>query len=642
MGVLLWGLSLVLAGPTSGEDWQLLDQSESMPAYPQEHPHGFQNEIPRERCFVFHSALMPCGEDWQASPGSNLGYALEELRSRMKSGDLLKLVTDGRFTDHLPIARSMDGVQIHWVRVNSSPGFWLHRPPLVPENGRLILRASLPGANLDKGKLFLSTEPSFQVDPLGVMGRADGDIDIPVVVNELPDGGGVLRLSWLEGNQERTAETKLFPSGTLRVHSNWKLTEDWVQWAHSTVADIHCYRPPFPSAEVIQNLLRTGLVVLLISNESDDWTKLKLQGLELFGHHPPKEPWLFLLDISGSMAHDALRGAQEALLSFVELFPETARPQLWTFSESLGGPFQVVKGSQFMFEPHGPSQLAHAIRGVLNSGAQGEKIILLSDGYATDEPQDSWESLGDQLRQRFGTVECIPLGSEPNFGLYQALAGSGHPPNGSNIKERIHALSRNAIGPAFPVQGIAVSLPAELGLNATRISLSGSPLAEVWMEDSQGSAVLSHRNFSGGQLLGLAADPDDSWLPLLEVFRASNTLEDLELLANYLETTSPAMGWAVQLENGSILPFERMDSVSWRAGPIPDGQAVQLKSPQGQLTWHLPPTRTEWDSPHEFSQWMASLRNSSSRRFPFGVFFIGFLCVIFSAWLQYRRGAGMV
>ncbi len=625
----------------AGQDWRLMDRSQSVSSLPSIHPHGLESSVPPERCFVFGERVNLCSNFEEEANQSQLGKALRELRTRMENGDELKVYTDGISTDSLPDISLLDGIRIQWERLPAARALLIHRPPLIPSSGQFVLRGKLPSTNLDRGELLLDSESSLNLRNGALQLSANGEFQLPLEVSTLPPNGALLRMQWREKERNWEAETHLVPAGSVRVASNFHWQDSQSVFVPPEEADLFCYRDPFPPFSELRDSLESGVDVLLISKKREEWVLAMEAELGLFQIGDPSRPWVILLDTSGSMAPHALEEARNAMASLTFSFSKENRPQIWTFSDGLRGPFKLEELLQNLPSPHGPTLLAKSLVGLLAQGAEGERFLLFSDGNSGDQPESSWEQLGAELRERFNRVECVPLGNDANEVVCAALEGveSNYSDGRGPFLERSSPLAH---GDAFPVSAAPVSLPQRLSLNMERPRFRLATQGRLLMQGQMGEAVLVERQVGAGRLLGLAADPSDTWTPVLHHLRGSETLGAVARKGNYFQTYSQALNWAVVTSTGKRIPFECTRIGLWEAGPLQDNRSYRLLSPQGKSFPLLGMSTREWGSSNPFQELFVELEREAVLPWNPTLLFLGVLCFLFSARAQKLFGEGMV
>ncbi|MFQ5749352.1 MAG: hypothetical protein ACE5H3_07850, partial [Planctomycetota bacterium] len=626
LSILLWALALFPPRSWSGREFLLVDASGSAG--------GLSTALERARAypavgtvFLFARELIPFSgeEPGRMEEGSSaLGKALRLLRPRLRQGDRLTVLTDGRVTDELPPVPEWSGIPVRWETLPPRPRIAaLDLPPSWPPGDLLHGTILLAEGDTAEGTLQVEARPPGCLEAVTSFPEGPGRLALTLRSSRAPESGLSLKFTWIQGPFRSEREAFLGPSGRVPF---WSPSELLLRAAAGS-------RTLFPvaresaRAESLQGLegfprnrlgeeLDSGWVVILASPRAADWLELPA-ALRPFRPAPPAgETLVVLLDRSGSMAAGALDQAREAIRAWAGWWPESAPFQVIPFgagAEEALDP-RTAEGRIRLegLTPFGPTLLGGVLGKLAASLEPGTRLVVLSDGHSPP-PRAGWEALAVRLEEAGIEIHAVPAGEDADREILRALGGDLVPAGGDLFHRFAQGLefSRvSGIGEAHPAASSLFTLPESSPRLGPRDRLQAAPGAEPLLLDSSGATVAAALRIGTGLLIGLAAKPALEWgeafAPLCREFWGSPRLERSQ---GFLLLRGEGRAWQARLVRArgeaEWIPFDPQKVDLWKAGPFPGGSALEVRGPEG-WTGRLPADRTgeEEGDPQAWKEWI--------------------------------------
>ncbi len=499
LAVLCWAAALLLPGArraAAPEHW-LVDVSASLgpdfdeaafvadPRTPDAAGFAAARAEGRVRFFARSVATLPTEAGVEESA---LGRALAATLGDLGAGARLRVWTDGRATDPLPLALAPGPVVVEAVFAPPRPRLVdLAAPAAWPADGRVRVRFRIVGTASGAGGGLVVGSAGLPVELTGLRPLGGGRYEAELRAPRPAEGPTTLRLEWVADDGSRAVRTL-----ALRPH-------------HDAAA------PPRVSARDLGAtdlaFLRAGGVLIAAAPRLGDWLAAPA-ALRAFRAASEAPPLVVLLDRSGSMDGGPLDTARTFLEAAAAAWPADAPFLVRPFADVVEAPFDPRtpggRARLHALAAFGPTRPDRALAEVLEATGDEVALLLVSDGRFPEAP-------GPELRARLGgrRIWCVAVGPDADR---DALAAVGELVAGDDLGDRLAAalgaVAGRGSGPGRALPGVSLPVPDPLPLVGRRDRMRAAAGAETLAVDGGGGAVLVALRVGAGLLLAVAASVD--------------------------------------------------------------------------------------------------------------------------------------
>jgi len=566
---------------------------------------------------------------------SALGHALRLLRPRLRRGDRLTVLTDGRVTDELPPVPEWSGILVRWERLPPRPRIAaLDLPPSWPPGDLLQGAILLADGDASEGTLQVEARPPGFLEAVRSIPEGPERLTLTLRSSRAAESGLSLKFTWIQGPFRSEREAFLGPSGRVPF---WSPSGPLLRAAAGS-------RALFPvgagiaraeslqdfeelSVDVLGKELDSGWVVILASPRAVDWLKLPASWRPFRPAPRGRKGLVVLLDRSGSMEAGALDQARNAIRAWAGWWPENAPFQVIPFAAGADEGFDPrTVGGRTRLEgltPFGPTLLGDVLGKLAASLEPGTRLVVLSDGHSP-APAAGWKALSARIEEAGIEIHAVPAGEGTDRKVLQALGGDVVPAGGDLFQRfsRGLALSRVEGGSqAHPAASSLFTLPGSSPVLGARDRLKAAPVAESLLLDSTGAAVAAALRIGKGLLVGLVAEPSLDWsesfAPLCREFWGTPRLERQE---GFLLLRGEGFGWEARTPGprgeGEWIPFDPQKRNLWKAGPFPSGLVLEVRGPGGGAI--RIPAESSGEEEGDLHAWKEWIRNQAKYGEPRG------------------------